>query len=190
MKLSSTSYFIDYVVYPAAVTTLAAAALYTTPFDRWGAWAIAFAAGAATWTFAEYQLHRWVFHHMPYIKDMHLAHHDDQKALIGTPSYLSLIIMAVAVLLPAVLLAGFAYGAGFTAGVTLGYLVYITVHHAVHHWKIKPGSYMYRLKHRHALHHHFDDEGNYGVTTGFWDKVFGTDIVPRRVGEARAAAGH
>ena len=176
MRLSATSYFVDYVVYPAAVTSLTAAALYATPLERWGIWAVSVAAGAATWTFAEYHLHRWVFHHVPYIKGMHLAHHDDQKALIGTPSWISLALIGVVVLLPAILLAGFAYGAGFTAGITLGYLVYIIVHHAVHHWRIRPGSYLYRLKHRHALHHHYSDQGNYGVTTGFWDKVFGTDI--------------
>lgn len=181
MRLSATAYFTDYFVYPAAVTSLTAVALVTTPFDKWGLFALSVTAGAATWTFAEYQLHRWVFHHMPYIKDMHDAHHDDQKALIGTPSWLSLALIAVLVLLPATLLAGFSYGAGFTAGLTMGYLFYIIIHHGVHHWRVKPGGYLYRLKHRHALHHHFNDEGNFGVITGFWDKVFGTDIDPSRM---------
>ena len=185
MRLSSANYYADYIVYPLAVTSMTAAALYTTGFERWHIWALSVATGAVTWTFAEYQLHRWVFHHVPVIKDMHEAHHDDQKALIGTPSWLSLVLMAVLVLLPAILLAGFAYGVGFTAGIMLGYYAYILVHHGVHHWRVTPGSYLYRLKHRHALHHHFSDEGNYGVTTGFWDKVFGTDI---KVGAARA--GH
>ena len=90
-------------------------------------------------------------------------------------------LIAILVLLPAIYLGGFTYGAGFTAGITIGYLLYITVHHGVHHCRIRPGSYMYRLKHRHALHHHFNDAGNFGVTSGFWDKVFGTDIDPRRV---------
>lgn len=188
MRLSTTSYFVDYLVYPAAVTSLTAAALVTTPFDKWGVWSLSVIAGAATWTFAEYQLHRWVFHHMPYIKDMHDAHHDDQKALIGTPSWLSLTLIGVLVLLPAIFLAGFSYGAGFTAGVTMGYLFYIIVHHGVHHWRIRPGGYLYRLKHRHALHHHFNDEGNFGVTSGFWDKVFGTDIDPRRMARRGGAA--
>jgi len=29
----------------------------------------------------------------------------------------------------------------------------------------------------HAVHHYRDDEGNFGVTTSFWDRVFGTRIV-------------
>jgi sterol desaturase/sphingolipid hydroxylase (fatty acid hydroxylase superfamily) len=46
----------------------------------------------------------------------------------------------------------------------------------VHHWAVRPDSYGFRLKRRHALHHYFDDHGNFGVSSGFWDKVFGTDI--------------
>ncbi len=181
MRLSATSYYSDYVLFPGLTAGLTAYSLSTTPIDKWGLWTLSFAAGIATWTFAEYQLHRWVFHHVPYIKDMHEEHHDDQKALIGTPSWLSLAIVLFVVLLPAILLAGMSYGAGFTAGLALGYFFYILVHHGVHHWKVRPGGYLYRLKHRHALHHHFDDLGNFGVTTGFWDKVFGTDIkVDRR----------
>lgn len=182
MRLSATSYYSDYIIYPTLATTLSAAALATTPFERWGLWTLSFAAGAATWTFAEYHLHRWVLHHVPHVRELHEAHHSDQKALIGTPSWLSLAIVLVLVLLPAILLAGFSYGAGFTAGIALGYFFYIIVHHGVHHWRLRPGSYMYKLKHRHALHHHFNDEGNYGVTTGFWDKVFGTDIKLGREG--------
>ena len=186
MRLSATSYYSDYILYPTLATALTASALATTPIEKWGLWSLSFVAGAATWTFAEYQLHRWVLHHVPYVKDMHEAHHDDQKALIGTPSWLSLAIVLLLVLLPAILIAGFSYGAGFTAGIALGYFFYIIVHHGVHHWRLRPGSYMYKLKHRHALHHHFNDEGNYGVTTGFWDKVFGTDIKLGRDGRRRA----
>jgi sterol desaturase/sphingolipid hydroxylase (fatty acid hydroxylase superfamily) len=29
------------------------------------------------------------------------------------------------------------------------------------------------------LHHHFDEKGNFGVTNGYWDVVFGTDIKVR-----------
>jgi sterol desaturase/sphingolipid hydroxylase (fatty acid hydroxylase superfamily) len=176
MRLSATSYYSDYIIYPTLATALSAAALATTPFEKWGLWTLSFAAGAATWTFAEYQLHRWVLHHVPHVRELHEAHHSDQKALIGTPSWLSLAIVLVLVLLPAILVAGFSYGAGFTAGIALGYFFYIMVHHGVHHWRLRPGGYMYKLKRRHALHHHINDEGNYGVTTGFWDKVFGTDI--------------
>jgi sterol desaturase/sphingolipid hydroxylase (fatty acid hydroxylase superfamily) len=182
MRLSATTYYSDYILYPTLATALTAASLGTTPFEKWGVWTLSVAAGAATWTFAEYQLHRWVLHHVPYVKEMHEAHHNDQKALIGTPPWLSLALMIILVLLPAILIVGFSYGAGFTTGILLGYFFYIIVHHGVHHWRLRPGSYLYKLKHRHALHHHFDDEGNFGVTTSFWDKVFRTDIKVDRSG--------
>ena len=41
---------------------------------------------------------------------------------------------------------------------------------------------------RHALHHHFDEKLNFGVTSGFWDKVFGTDVTPERIAARRAAS--
>jgi sterol desaturase/sphingolipid hydroxylase (fatty acid hydroxylase superfamily) len=30
------------------------------------------------------------------------------------------------------------------------------------------------MKKRHMAHHFHDEDGNYGITTFFWDKVFGT----------------
>jgi sterol desaturase/sphingolipid hydroxylase (fatty acid hydroxylase superfamily) len=185
MRLSQASYYADYYVYPIAAATLSGVALYNTPMDHWASWAIAFVGGVVVWTFVEYQLHRWVFHHAPVIKDMHEAHHEDQVALIGTPTWMSLLLFALIVLLPAVLITDLAIGSGLTAGLMLGYLWYVTVHHGVHHWTARPGTYFFNLKRRHALHHHFDDMGNFGVITGFWDKVFGTDIKVRKDGKGR-----
>jgi sterol desaturase/sphingolipid hydroxylase (fatty acid hydroxylase superfamily) len=66
-----------------------------------------------------------------------------------------------------------------------GYFWYAFVHHAIHHWHLRHDTYLYRLKRRHAQHHYTDEGGNFGVTNGFWDKVFGTDIGQR----APATAG-
>ena len=55
----------------------------------------------------------------------------------------------------------------------VGYLVYVFVHHASHHLRIAPGHILYRARMRHLAHHHRDDS-NYGVTTGLWDRAFGT----------------
>jgi sterol desaturase/sphingolipid hydroxylase (fatty acid hydroxylase superfamily) len=107
---------------------------------------------------------------------MHEAHHEDQKALIGTPTWLSLSIWAIVVLIPIWYVAGYSAASAFSVGMMVGYLWYISVHHIVHHWEPRVGSYGYGLRRRHALHHHFDDMGNFGVSSGFWDKIFGTDI--------------
>ena len=66
---------------------------------------------------------------------------------------------------------------GLSVGMLTGYTVYLLVHHAIHIRAPTPGTYLYRARLHHAVHHYRDDEGNFGVTTSFWDRVFGTRIV-------------
>jgi sterol desaturase/sphingolipid hydroxylase (fatty acid hydroxylase superfamily) len=183
MRLSRAGFFADFYVYPAAAAAFVAVAAVTA-WDRWLAWSSAVLVGVFVWTFFEYILHRYVLHHVPWIREQHDAHHNEQKALIGTPTYLTFILMLVTVALPSILLTSVAVGCGFTAGVMLGYLWYVVIHYGLHNWTIKPRSYLSRLKRRHALHHHFDDLGNFGVTSGFWDYVFGTNVSNRPTGSS------
>lgn len=181
MRLSAVTYYADYAIFPAVAVGLAVAAALSLPVTDLPYWGLTVLAGIALWPLAEYVLHRWVFHRVPPIKGMHEAHHKAGRALIGTPWWISLPLVAAVVLLPATLAAGFGYGAGFTAGLMVGYTSYMVVHHGVHHWSAEPGTILDRLKRRHELHHRLDirgdyDQGNYGVVTGFWDKVFGTDL--------------
>ena len=173
------AYYGEFIVYPALIAGLATVALWRTPPERSIVWLAAFMAGVWLWTLVEYILHRYVLHHMPYIKEMHQAHHDEQDALLGTSIWISLGSFAVFLVLPAWFAIGPTATAGLAAGMMLGYLCFEGVHHILHHWHIKPGTYAYRLKRRHMLHHHFDDGGNFGVTNGFWDMVFGTDVKVR-----------
>src|SRR5665213_2723254 len=135
--------------------------------------------GRVSVTVWKYALHRYVLHHVPYIKEMHEAHHDDRRALIVTPVWLSLGSFAGFLVLPMWLVANPTVTVGVTAGMMLGYFCFEGVHHVLHHLRIQPGTYAYRLKRRRMLHHHFDDGGNFGVTNGFWDMVFGTDVKVR-----------
>lgn len=175
MRLSRVGYYAEFVVYPVLCGGLLVTALWRAP-DQAGLLAATFVGGAALWTLVEYVMHRVVFHHAPIIKEMHDAHHDDQTALIGTPVWLSLLIFLLLVFAPLWLLTNMVVTAGVSAGMVIGYFLYGAAHHIIHHWKVESGSWAYRLKHRHSLHHHFDDDGNFGVTTGFWDVVFGTDV--------------
>jgi sterol desaturase/sphingolipid hydroxylase (fatty acid hydroxylase superfamily) len=184
MRLGRISYYGDFFVYPVAVPALAAAALWFAAAERWPLWLAGFAGGFASWTLIEYILHRFVLHHVPYIKEMHEAQHGNQKALIGTPTWLSAVMMFGIVFLPLFLISDFMIAGAITSGLMLGYLWYVTVHHVVHHWRTEPGTYGFHLKRRHMLHHHFDEKGNFGVTSGFWDKVFGTDLTARQKAEA------
>jgi sterol desaturase/sphingolipid hydroxylase (fatty acid hydroxylase superfamily) len=179
MRLGKVGYYGDFVVYPVAIAGLAVYAIWQGPPGGWSVWLGAFVTGAAAWTLIEYILHRFVLHHVPFIKDMHDAHHEDQLALIGTPIWISLAIMVVFVLIPLSLLTERHIAIGLACGLMLGHFWYGSVHHILHHWNIQPGTYFYRLKRRHMLHHHFDEMGNFGVTSGFWDVVFGTDVKVR-----------
>ena len=179
MHLSRVSFFADFYVYPSLAVVFVAFALILAP-HRWPAISLAFFTGIAVWTFIEYIMHRYVLHHLTWIKDQHAKHHDDQYALIGTPTWLSLGVMLILVLGPVATYLNLEIACSFTAGFMLGYLGYTLAHYGIHHWNARSGGYLSRLKRRHALHHHYDDLGNFGVSNGIWDYVFGTNIVVRR----------
>src|SRR5882672_3739474 len=101
MYLSPASFFADFYVYPILAASLVALALYRMP-QRWFAVGLTVVIGFASWTFIEYIMHRYVLHHLTYIKDQHAKHHDDQKALFGTPTWLSLVVFLMLVTGPAV----------------------------------------------------------------------------------------
>jgi sterol desaturase/sphingolipid hydroxylase (fatty acid hydroxylase superfamily) len=171
--MTRAGYLADFYVYPFVAAALGALAVAPAP-HQWLALGCAFAAGVAGWTLLEYVLHRWVFHRAPWIRDRHEEHHLDPRAFVGTPAWLSVVAIASLVLLPSASIFGLATGASFTGGLALAYLAYVAVHYATHHGHFAPGTYLSRLKRRHAIHHHGGVEGNFGVTTAFWDRVFGT----------------
>jgi sterol desaturase/sphingolipid hydroxylase (fatty acid hydroxylase superfamily) len=175
MQLTRAGYLADFYVYPCIAAALGLVAVFPAP-RHWVALGFALAAGLAAWTLLEYVLHRWVFHHAPWIRNRHEEHHHDPKAFVGTPTWLSIVAIASLILLPSVWLGGLAIGSSFTAGLVLGYLAYVAAHYGSHYGHFRPGSYLARLKRRHAIHHHGDGERNFGVTTPFWDRVFGTDF--------------
>ena len=178
-QLTRFAFFADFFLYPVAAAAFIVLALAVDP-HRWLASLASIAAGIAFWTFAEYLLHRYVLHHVTWVKRQHDVHHHDQKALVGTPTWFSFLVFLAFVTMPALLMSTLEVAAGFTAGMMLGYLWYVTAHYGIHHWRIRSSAYMIRLRRRHALHHNFDNLGNFGVTSGFWDYLFRTNLSHRR----------
>jgi sterol desaturase/sphingolipid hydroxylase (fatty acid hydroxylase superfamily) len=174
MRLSKTTYYVDFYVYPVVIAMLAAMLLAASHGET-GIWLACFVAGLLAWTLIEYVMHRLVFHHMPLMQPMHETHHDEPTALIGTPVWVSgSVVLAMFVALWQG--GGLTVASGTTAGLTAGYLWYISVHHAVHHWHPRHASYLYRAKRRHAQHHFSNETCNFGVTTAIWDRLFGTEF--------------
>jgi sterol desaturase/sphingolipid hydroxylase (fatty acid hydroxylase superfamily) len=136
------------------------------------------------WTFAEYMLHRYLFHWISENKFvqrfhfvMHGSHHlypRDKERLLMPPvpgllmaSILFLIFFAFFSLL------GLGkYTWAFFPGFFLGYLLYSFVHRATHVAK-PPKNFKYIWRH-HSLHHFKYPDKAFGVSTTFWDRVFGT----------------
>lgn len=171
MHLSKRGYQADFVVYPSLVAAAALLSLLHATRGQAGAAMAAALAGACAWTGIEYLLHRWLLHRVQPFRRMHAAHHANPAALIGTPTWLSVPVFvvlwaAMATQLPR------EYAGGFVAGLMLGYLFYAWVHHAVHHRRSEPGSWLYRVKLRHARHHRPGSSTDFGVSTSAWDYIF------------------
>jgi len=63
----------------------------------------------------------------------------------------------------------------FCGGI-FGYICYDLTHYFLHHRTLP--SYWRELKKYHLQHHFMDYENGFGVTSRFWDQVFGTQLAP------------
>ncbi|KAH0565756.1 fatty acid alpha-hydroxylase [Trichoglossum hirsutum] len=59
-------------------------------------------------------------------------------------------------------------------GGIFGYICYDMTHYFLHHRSLP--SYYRELKKYHLRHHYADYENGFGVTSRFWDRVFGTEL--------------
>jgi sterol desaturase/sphingolipid hydroxylase (fatty acid hydroxylase superfamily) len=171
---SKLAYRADFTLYGAAIAALAGFLLLAAPPSQGAVIAACVTAGVALWTLVEYGLHRFVLHGVAPFRRWHAEHHARPTALICAPTILTASLIAGLVFLPALLLADLWLACALTLGLLAGYQVYAVTHHATHHWRAR-SAWFRRRKQWHALHHHHEGgRGSYGVTTGFWDHVFGS----------------
>jgi sterol desaturase/sphingolipid hydroxylase (fatty acid hydroxylase superfamily) len=179
MKMSKFGYFSEFLLFPPLVLVTVLLAFRSLVPPQPVIWAIVYGVGLVGWTLIEYLLHRVLFHHAPILSLIHERHHRSPQDLIGTPAWASLLLGLIVVATPSWAALGFDLGTATTAGLVTGYLWYVFVHYATHHWRPRRDSYLYRARLRHARHHHLSHSGNFGVTTGVWDHVFGTALEER-----------
>ncbi len=181
LEHSKAAYWFDFAFYGVAVVGLGAALIFAAPATGGVLMALAI-VGLAGWTLVEYLLHRLVLHRIEPFRSWHAAHHRRPGALIASPTLLSATLLTLLVVLPGRWLLGPWPGAALACGVLVGYLAYTVTHHALHHWRLDHAWLQHR-KRAHALHHHLVEPASFGVTSGLWDRVFGT--VPRPQASSR-----
>jgi sterol desaturase/sphingolipid hydroxylase (fatty acid hydroxylase superfamily) len=157
-----------------------------------------FLAGVFTWTLFEYFIHRFVFHYhagngwsekLLYI--LHGNHHEypRDKQRLFMPAFPSMIISSFLFMIT-YLIAGMLNTPGniaysFFPGFLFGYLLYGSMHYAIHAWH-PPFRWMKSLWRNHHLHHYKEQEKGFGVSSTFWDHVFGSMFDLRKEKEDKA----
>ncbi|MCJ8290395.1 MAG: sterol desaturase family protein [Crocinitomicaceae bacterium] len=182
-KLTNTNPFVSIAFYGLAIIGLILTGLFVIDLNA-PLFIGLFVSGILFWTLIEYLLHRFIFH---WIVDsrwskrfhfiIHGAHHSypsDEDRLLMPP-------------VPGFIIAGSLFGMyylifwvigvpqftfGFFPGMFFGYLMYSFLHRATH--ISSPPKLFAHLWHHHQLHHYKYPDKAYGVSTFFWDRVFGT----------------
>ena len=147
--------------------------------------AVLFFGAMLFWTLFEYIAHRYLFHYeaksevgkkIVYI--FHGNHHEyprDKERLFmpPVPSVVFASVLFAVIFGFSVLLTGKgSYAFIFFPGFVIGYLVYVSMHYAIH--AFAPPAALKALWRNHHLHHYKFPEKGYGVSSIFWDVVFGT----------------
>ena len=142
--------------------------------------------GLFLWTFAEYTLHRFLFHFKPrnawqerlsfLMHGVHHAQPRDKTRLVMPPAVsipLALVFLGLFHLIFNSLLMIPNWTAPVFAGFLMGYIAYDMIHYGTHHFPIKKGYF--RMIRRNHMHHHFQTpDKRFGVSNPLWDYVFNT----------------
>lgn len=152
---------------------------------------LSFVTGIALWTLAEYLMHRFLGHEHKgknFFKAEHGQHHAKynyfapayKKALLALAVTVVLFILIQAVLSASLTLA-------FLSGFLGMYILYEVTHYRFHIRKPVAKPFIVLRKH-HFYHHFHNPNTNHGVTTRFWDRVFGTFVAVEKVRVPRKMA--
>lgn len=134
--------------------------------------------GALLWSPAEYLLHRFAMHsrrRLGPIESEHRQHHREPEATsLALRALLHLMVFAAVGGLGLLLSAAIPREAalGLAMGFAAGFSSYEILHWRSHHRDPK-WAYTVWLR-AHHLDHHRHARRSYGVTSGLWDRVFGT----------------
>lgn len=139
-----------------------------------------FLLGSLTFTWVEYNMHRYVFHMSAYTKTrekiqytIHGVHHEfpKDKDRLAMPPLLSITLSTILLLIFRVVMGDYVFA--FLPGFLVGYSLYLSIHYMVHAFQ-PPNNFLKVLWVNHGIHHYKNGESVFGVTSPFWDYVYGT----------------
>lgn len=170
-----------YICLPVVIIASTLALSNSTDLS-WSGRAFWYLLGLFAWTLVEYMVHRWVFHWVPktpvaeaLLKRFHIEHHrvPADQTQVCLPPFLLFPVWSLSFLGFALLGANTAASLVFICGFALMQVIYDITHFSTHYMEPSNGI-LKRLKKQHMLHHFADEKKRFGVTTPFWDYVFGT----------------
>ncbi|QKX62069.1 uncharacterized protein TRUGW13939_09225 [Talaromyces rugulosus] len=183
--LSKTPWYVVPMIWVPCVAygTYVGAAGYDFGLNAAGYWVL----GLCVWTLIEYGMHRCLFHIDKWLPDnrvgislhflLHGIHHYlpmDRYRLVMPPTLFVLLAAPFWKFAHFVLFHNWYAGLlGYCGGV-FGYICYDLTHYFLHHRNLP--LYYKQLKKYHLQHHFADYENGFGVTSRFWDRIFGTEL--------------
>jgi sterol desaturase/sphingolipid hydroxylase (fatty acid hydroxylase superfamily) len=139
-----------------------------------------FILGVLTFTWVEYNMHRYVFHMATYTKArekwqyiIHGVHHEfpKDKDRLAMPPLLSVTIATILLLVFRLFLGDLVFS--FLPGFIVGYAGYLSVHYMVHAFQ-PPKNVFKWLWINHGIHHYKNGDVVFGVSSPLWDYIYGT----------------
>ncbi|KAJ5204835.1 uncharacterized protein N7498_005714 [Penicillium cinerascens] len=143
--------------------------------------------GVCLWSLIEYLMHRFLFHVDNWLPDnrvgltlhflLHGIHHYlpmDKYRLVMPPTLFVVLAAPFWKLAHAVFFYNWYAAVQVFCGGVFGYVCYDLTHYFLHHRNLP--MYYKGLKKYHLQHHYADFENGFGVTSRFWDRVFGTEL--------------
>lgn len=139
-----------------------------------------FVVGLFSFTLFEYILHRYLYHLAPTTPKrakiqytFHGVHHEypKDKTRLAMPPALAIFVAAFFFGLFFLMMGEASYA--FFPGFLVGYTGYLSAHFIVHAYA-PPQNFFKQLWVNHSVHHYKNPESNYGVSSPFWDYIFGS----------------
>lgn len=150
-----------------------------------------FFSGTLLFTFAEYAIHRWLYHppagasekYQEFTYKIHGIHHayPKDKQRLAMPPLLTIAVATLLLFLFELVLDRYSFS--MLAGFVTGYALYLLIHYVIHIFKA-PNNIFKALWLNHSIHHYSPENVLFGVSSPLWDYVFGT--LPKKKAEAKA----